>query len=173
MYFLGLEYSSAGNAVIALQMQIFFSFLYFNIWKKEKLDFQHILGIIIMLIAALILLFPKHEGFQIGDLFVVVAVMFPPIGNCFQQKARKKVGSETIMFLRSVISFPFILLLAWSFGSIDPFEKVMDSLPLLMINGFVILGFSKILWIEGIHRISVTKAVSLESVAPFFTLFFE
>ena len=32
------------------------------------------------------------------------------------------------------------------------------------------MGFSKILWIEGIHRIPVGKAVSLEAINPAFTL---
>jgi drug/metabolite transporter (DMT)-like permease len=33
-------------------------------------------------------------------------------------------------------------------------------------------GFVKMLWIEGIHRVSVVKANALTSTAPLFTLFF-
>jgi drug/metabolite transporter (DMT)-like permease len=34
------------------------------------------------------------------------------------------------------------------------------------------LGLSKLLWIEGIHRISVTKASALSSMSPLLTLLF-
>ncbi len=41
----------------------------------------------------------------------------------------------------------------------------------LLANGVLIFGVSKILWLEGISRISVTKALALGSLAPLFTLF--
>ena len=171
-YFWGLQYTTAGNAAIVGLMEIFFSFLYFNVWRKEYLDKKHILGIVFMFSSALILLMPKHEGFKWGDLIILVATMMPPIGNYFQQQARKKVSTETLMFLRDLISFPFIFLLAHFLIGLDPIEKVESSIIFLFINGFLLFGVSKIFWIEGIHRISVTKAISLNSVAPFFTLIF-
>ena len=43
---------------------------------------------------------------------------------------------------------------------------------LLLLNGVVIFGISKIFWVEGIHRMSVTKANALSSLNPFITLIF-
>ena len=34
------------------------------------------------------------------------------------------------------------------------------------------MGFSKVIWIESIHRIRISKTISLSSVSPSFTLFF-
>lgn len=34
------------------------------------------------------------------------------------------------------------------------------------------MGLSKILWLEGIHRISITKASAMMALIPVFTLFF-
>ena len=51
-------------------------------------------------------------------------------------------------------------------------EKVSSSLLFLVINGVLLLGVSKILWIEGIHRINVTKANALNSLGPLLTLLF-
>ena len=49
---------------------------------------------------------------------------------------------------------------------------VYHALPFLLISGIFLFGVSKILWIESIHRISVTKANALESIAPLFTIIF-
>ena len=46
------------------------------------------------------------------------------------------------------------------------------SLPYLIVNGILLLGLAKIFWIEGIHRISVTKATALSSITPLLTLLF-
>lgn len=50
--------------------------------------------------------------------------------------------------------------------------EIKEVMPILIINGIIQLGFSKILWMEGIHRISVTKATALGSIAPIITIFF-
>ena len=67
-----------------------------------------------MLIGAVIILFPKSGlSFHAGDWIILVASAFPPLGNYFQQKLRKEVSSETILFVRSCLSFPFFFLLAY------------------------------------------------------------
>ena len=49
---------------------------------------------------------------------------------------------------------------------------LMNSVLFLFISGTILLGLSKILWIEGIHRISVAKANALNALGPLSTLFF-
>jgi len=38
------------------------------------------------------------------------------------------------------------------------------------VNGVLLLGVSKILWLEGIKRISVVKAGALASISPLLTI---
>jgi drug/metabolite transporter (DMT)-like permease len=40
------------------------------------------------------------------------------------------------------------------------------------MSGIVIFGLSKVFWLEGIFRISVTKAISLSSISPVLTICF-
>ncbi|MBI2356020.1 MAG: DMT family transporter [Candidatus Doudnabacteria bacterium] len=47
-----------------------------------------------------------------------------------------------------------------------------QSWLVLLINGLIMLGLSKIFWLEAIHRISVVKANALSSMGPLATLFF-
>ena len=169
-YFVGLSKTSAGNASIVAQMEVFTSFLFFNIWKKEKISLNYILGGLLMVLGVFIVLYPKFSGVALGDLLVLCATFFAPVGNFFQKKARKEASSETVMFLRTLISAPIIFLIAFMLGIYGDANLIKISFPFLLLNGFLILGMSKMLWVEGIHRISVTKAIALSSIAPLATL---
>ncbi|MCK9272166.1 DMT family transporter [Candidatus Gracilibacteria bacterium] len=169
LFFFGLRYTTAGNASIIALSEIFFSFLFFNILKKKHLPVIHILGAIFTLSGAMIILAPNFTHFKLGDLLVLLAAMVAPIGNHFMLKAREKVSSENIMFIRSIISTPILFIIGYLLN-ISLKISNFNSLLFLVINGFLLLGLSKILWLESIKRISVVKAGSLSSISPFFTL---
>jgi drug/metabolite transporter (DMT)-like permease len=171
-YYLGLHYTSAGNASIIALTEIFFSYLIFNLWKKDPLPLLHIGGAGLMLVGALIVLYPNLHKFQLGDVLMLIAALFPSFGNFFARRARTKVSSETIMFVRSIISGAVILILAFIFHSTFSYPDLKDSFIFLFINGVFLLGLSKAMWIEGIARISVVKANALGSVGPLLTLLF-
>jgi len=169
-YFTGLETTSAGNAGIIALFEIFTSFLFFNLFKKEFISAEHLVGSILMICGAFIVFLPNLRAIRIGDFFILAATFFPPIGNYYQQKIRKIASSETIMFARSLITAPIIFLLAFLLHQHASVETIKLSLPYLLINGLLIFGLSKLFWIEAIHRISVTKGNALNSMTPFLTL---
>jgi len=172
LYFIGLKFTTAGNASIASLMELFFSFLVLGLWGKEKIYLKKVIGAVLMFIGALILLLPKASGINYGDLIIVSATIITPFGNYFMQRARKKVSSITIMFVRSFISSISLFFLALFFFPLPTFTDITSSLIFLIPNGIIFLGLSKILWIEGIHRIQITKANSLSTITPLFTIIF-
>ena len=172
LLFIGTSKTTAGNAGIVMQMEVFFSMFILGLWKKEKMVFKHKIGAVLMIIGASIILFPGHLNINQGDLIILIATAFPPIGNYFTQKARKKVGPNMIMFIRSVIAGLFILLFASIFETAPSYFALSNSVFLIFINGIFLFGLPKIFWIEAIHRIPITKAISLSSVSPAFTLIF-
>lgn len=172
LYFFGLQFTSAGNASIIIKTEIFFSYLFFNIWKKDHLPTLHIAGAVLMVIGAIIVLYPNLHVFQRGDLLILAAAFFPPFGNFFARRARAKVSSETIMFYRSLISAAVIFLLIFIFRNTFSYSDLKDSFMVLLIVGVFLLGLSKVMWIEGIMRISVVKANALGSISPMLTLLF-
>lgn len=172
LYYTALRYTSPGNASLVALTEIFFSFIFFNLWQKDHFSVWHILGSLLVISGAIIVLLPNFSEFRIGDTLILIASLVAPFGNFFQKAARKKVASEIVLFGRSIISTPFLFMVAVLFKekfSLIDFDK---SLIILLINGLFILGLSKILWIEGIHRISVMKSNALSSVSPLLTLFF-
>jgi drug/metabolite transporter (DMT)-like permease len=172
LIFLGYNYTTAGNGSIASLMEIFFAFFILGIMGKEKITTKRIIGAVLMCSGAILVLSPKASGIRLGDFIIVIATMFPALGNYFMQKARKQVSSITIMFIRSIVSSVFIFMFAMIFSEVPSRSQIISSLVYLVPSGFLFLGLSKIMWIEGIHRIPITKANSLSTITPLFTLIF-
>lgn len=171
LYFTGLTTTTAGNATLIAQFEIFTSFFFFHILHKEHISREHVIGSILMVLGAGIVLSRNFSSFNSGDLFIVLATFCAPIGNLFQQKVRKIASSETILFLRSVLTIPLAFLLAGALRQVATLSEVRSALLFLIINGAFIFGLSKLLWLEAIHRIPVTKALALNSMTPLLTLF--
>ena len=170
LYFIALETTTPGNVAIIVLFEVFTSFLFFRVFKGERFSFDYALGAILMVMGAIIVLGRDFSGMHLGDLLILIMCVFAPIGNFFQQKAREIASSETIMFLRSALSLPGIFLLTYFFGAHASARDVLAALPLLILNGILLLGFSKLFWLEAIHRISVTKGTALASISPLVTL---
>lgn len=170
LFFLALKYTTAGNASLIALMEIFFSYLFFHVFRKEEMDASHIFGGIFMILGAVMILFNKTSSFRAGDFIILFATMFPAVGNYYQQKLRKKVSSETVLFGRSMLTLPFLGILAFVFKENLSPVVISGNFWFLLLNGTIFLGISKIFWLEGIHRISVTKANIISSISPAFTL---
>ena len=169
-YYAGLEYTTPGNVAIIALFEVFTTFLFFNVLRGEHISAPHKIGATLMILGALIVLAPNFAGLNVGDILILVATFCTPAGNLFQQKARRIASSETVLFLRSGVSAIFFFPLAYAFGEQVSFADIKVAMPFLLINGFLLFGLSKILFLESIHRISVTKAIALGSAAPALTL---
>jgi len=170
--YIGLSYTTAGNMAVLIFLQVFFSFLYFNLFGREKFSKIHLSGAILMVFGALIILFPDKFIFNVGDLLILIAAAIAPIANLFQKRARKQVSSETILAFRSMAALPVLLLLAFLTEPIPSLPDLISALPYIAVSGLLLMGLSKIFWVESIHRISITKASAMAALTPVFTLFF-
>lgn len=172
LIFIGIEKTSASEAGIIMLMEIFFSLLLLHFLKKELLTKKVVCGAILMLAGAILVLYNGEFGVNPGNLIILLATMIAPMGNYYSQQARAKVSSSFIMFVRSLISGIFLLAMAFAFGKTSPMGEVNNALIYLVINGIFLLGLTKIFWIEAIHRIPITKAISFSAMAPVFTIVF-
>lgn len=172
LVFIGLKFTTAGNSALIGILEVFFSFIVLGMLKKEKITRLKIAGAFFMALGALFVLFPKASGINIGDFILIAAQAFAPLGNLAQQRARKKISSFTIMFLRSIISGTVLLALAFIFYPVPDAGQLQSASFYLFLNGIFFMGLSKIFWIEGINTIEITKANTINIVIPFFTLVF-
>jgi drug/metabolite transporter (DMT)-like permease len=172
LVFIGLKFTTAGNSALIGILEVFFSFIILGMLKKEKITRLKIGGAVLMALGAVFVLFPKTSGLNIGDFILILAQAFAPLGNLAQQNARKKISSFTIMFLRSIISGLALLVLAAIFYPLPTSGSLKSASIYLIINGILFMGLSKIFWIEGINKIEITKANTINIIIPFFTLIF-
>ncbi|OGG35140.1 hypothetical protein A2363_01420 [Candidatus Gottesmanbacteria bacterium RIFOXYB1_FULL_47_11] len=170
LYFFSVKFSTPGNISLLALTEAFFSFLLFHIWHKDYIPKEHIYGALFILLGAVIVLLPSVSSFRTGDIFILIAAAIAPLGNYFVQKARKLVNTETIMFVRGIVASLVIFLLSLLFHDASSFADIQQSILFLIVNGFLMLGLSTMLWIEGIHRIPVTKANAMSSLGSLVTL---
>lgn len=173
LLFIGLSYTTAGNAALILFLQVFFSFCYFNLFKGERMKPVHLAGVGLMSVGAILVLFPDEAGgFNRGDFLVLLAAMIAPAANRYQQRSRARVSAVTLLFVRNLTSLPVLFLIAWLFAPLPGRAEIAAGWWLLLLNGFFLMGLSKIYWIEGLHRLSITKVSAMTALSPLFTMIF-
>lgn len=170
LVFLGLQTTTAGNMAVILFLQVLFAYLYFHVLGRQPLSLFHSLGALLMMIGAILVLFPEDFKLNIGDGLVLAAAMVAPIANRFQQRARLHVDSLTLLGFRNLVAFPVLLGLAWWLEGLPDWSSIQSVWLPLLIVGVLILGLSKWLWVEALHRISITKTSALAAMTPLFTL---
>lgn len=172
VYFLGISYTTAGNTAILALSQIFFAFLFLNVFLRlEESTPAQYFGALLMVCGALIVLVPKGEvGFDTGALLIVLAMSFAPIGNLFAKRATQEVSPQFLMMFRSVVSGVFLLFVGLMFEQQTPSAVDVKVLTAVALNGVLLLGLSKVLWLEAIKRIPISKATSIGAIEPFLTL---
>jgi len=106
-----------------------------------------------------------------GDLIIIASTMSYPIGNFYSKKALHAVDPSIIIFVRFLLGGACILLIARLVEpSVDIAQVLVDHWGLLLFNGVVLLGVTKVLWYEAFKRIDISKAISLAMTFPIFSL---
>ena len=170
LYYLALQYTSPGNVSLLMLFQVLTSFLLFNVYRREPFSPAYKAGAVFMIVGAL--LARDWHNPNVGDLIALGATVAAPIGNYYQQQGRRLCSGEALLFLRSAFAALLLFSLAALIGALAPITTVAAALPYLLFNGIAGFVIAKLCWIEGIHRMSVTKAIALTALGPLFTLFF-
>ncbi len=172
LIFIGMRYTTAGNMAVIVFLQVLFSYLYFNVFGKEKMETIHLIGALIMGLGALIILFPENFAFNKGDWLILISAAAAPIVNLYQKRARAYCSAETILGFRTVVGFPFVALLAYLLEPAVSYENFMSALPYMFLIATGIYVAAKIMWIEALSRMSITKLSAMLALLPVMTLFF-
>ncbi len=172
LIFIGMRYTTAGNMAVIVFLQVLFSYLYFNVFGKEKMETIHLVGAVIMTVGALVILFPHDFAFNKGDWLILLSAAAAPIVNLYQKRARVYCSAETILGFRTVVGLPFVALLAYWLEPAVSYGNFISALPYMFLIATGIYVVSKIMWIEALNRISITKLSAMLALLPVMTLFF-
>ena len=172
LIFIGMRYTTAGNMAVIVFLQVLFSYLYFNVFGKEKMETIHLIGALVMGVGALVILFPENFVFNKGDWLILISAAAAPVVNLYQKRAREYCSAETILGFRTVVGFPFVALMAYLLEPAVSYENFMSALPYMFLIAVGIYVAAKIMWIEALNRLSITKLSAMLALMPAFTLIF-
>lgn len=172
LIFIGMRYTTAGNMAVIILLQLLFSYLYFNLFGKEQMHRLHLFGAFLMGAGALVILFPEDMSFNRGDLLILMAAAIAPVANLYQKRARNYCSTETILAFRTVVGLPVVAIMACQLEPTVSLEMLKQALPYILLIGTLVYVGSKILWIEALHRTSITKVSAMMGLMPVMTLIF-
>jgi drug/metabolite transporter (DMT)-like permease len=169
---MGLQYTSAGNMAVIISLQLFFSYLYFSLFGTEKMTIIHSFGAFLMGIGAIVILFPNEFTLNKGDGLIFLAAIIAPLVSKHQKQARVFVSAKTILAFRNILALPFVLAFAFYMEKIPTLSSVLEVSGFIVLNGLLIFVLSKLLFVEALNLIGITKLLALVSFMPIFTLIF-
>ncbi len=170
LIFWGSSLTSPGNVAIILRMENFFSIVLLGGIGFDKISRQEVLGGMLMIVGAMIVVFPGTFRLQTGDLLILMASVLPVFGNVCSKKARQFVSSSVIMFIRTLLAAPLFWGIVWYKGSFPEVLPPASVMLALFINGFIVMGLARLVWIEAIHLIPISTGNSIGSIGPLLTL---
>lgn len=175
LFFLGQKVV-AGSQGILLQAELFFSFLFFGvILGTEKITWNRLLGASTILCGVLLVLFRdiSWANFSIWELAFAMIMCLAPVGNYFQQKVTKQISSLQYLVFRSLLVVLVFFPLSFFWEELHwGLLQNPNNLFLIAINGFLVFAISRILWLETIKRIDVSKANSINAIVPALALLY-
>ncbi len=110
-------------------------------------------------------------SFQLGDFFLVGAIISAGLGYALGGKLSKELGGWQVICWALVISFPFIIIPAW----LEAPEDAIGSLPLNVLLSFLYLAlvsqlFGFFLWNKGLALGGIARVSQTQLFQPFVTL---
>lgn len=170
LLFSALALTSPSNVALILFLQVLFGYLFLGRRAEERLGKAPLWGALLMMIGAMIVLFPGQWQMRWGDLLVLGAAMLAPIANLYQKRARAQVSSQTILMVRSLVALPFVFGFAVWLEPQPSMEALSSQLWILLFVGVLVLVFAKVLWIEAIHLLPITTVSAMFAFTPLLTL---
>ena len=170
---IALSKTTSSNVAILANLEMLFTYLFFTVFLREKHPVAQFVGALIMLFGALLVIGSLDSlSFSSGEMFIIVATVIAPFGNFFQQKIVKQIPAYILLFWRSLIGGAAMCVLALLLEeNAFQMEGIGNALPFIIGAGVICLGFSKVLFLEAMKRLSVAKTVALCQAAPAITLF--
>lgn len=173
LLFVAGQKTSAGNMALLGQSEVLFTFLFFGLMGFEKMTTNKILGGLLILAGVILTLFYDIDRhFNIWDFVIILACIFAPIGNYFQQKAVRMVSSFAHICLRNLLIGSILIICGLLFEKTPEIIFSQKNIFLILANGLIAFSISKIFFMESIKRIDVSKALALDASYPAFTVFF-
>lgn len=170
LFFVGASKTSGLNTSVLLLSEIIFTVIFTHFYG-EKTCIYKVIGAGGVFLGALFILYNGKMSLNVGDALIIISTICYPIGNFYAKKVLYLVSSPTILLFRFTLAGIFLTTLSFLIEpSFNTKEIIIRNWPIILFNGFIILGVGKILWYAALKRLDISKAISLEMTFPLFSL---
>lgn len=170
LFFIGAKMTSGVNTSMLLLAEIIFTLIVTPLIGEKNTSYK-ILGAGGVFLGALFIMYNGTFSLNFGDILIILSTVTYPIGNFYAKKALNLVSPTMILLVRSLFGGLFLLGLALIFEKEITISNVLvNHWVLILFNGLVLLGLSKIIWYECLKRLDISKAISITMTYPLFSL---
>lgn len=171
LFFIGTQYTSGLNSSILMLSEIIFTLL-FTPFFGEKNTIEKYIGSICVLVGGIFVLYNgKIIQLNKGDILILLSTITFPIGNFYSKKALYLVSPTVVITIRYLLGGMCLLILSLlieSHSQLNYFS--VNNIIFYIVMGTILLTFCKVFFYEGMKRLDISKAISLEMTYPFFSI---
>jgi drug/metabolite transporter (DMT)-like permease len=161
LFFKGISLTSAVTAGFIHKTLFIYVGLMAAFFLKEKITKSMFLGFLSLIIGSFLFLNVKMHAFNVGDLYVFIAVLYWAIEIVISKKLLKKLSGTLVassrLFIGSIIILFYLLITqkAYLFSSID------SGIFLWMVIGGVLLAGYNFTFYNGLKQLKAVEATAI------------
>ena len=173
-FFFGVTLTSGINSSILLQIEPLYAIFIGYILLNEKITLKQIFFTFIIILGTLVVVYRVEFILNWGDLLVLLTPLCWQIAHFFSKRlmvAHKEITPMLIATARTLYGGIFLFILS-SIKGINQYDKlgVTNVLLILLFQGIVGFALHYSIWYEAIKRLNLSKATTLVSVYPTFSI---
>jgi len=161
LFFKGLSLTSAAQGSLIQKSMFILVSLLAVIFLKEKINKYFLFGGIAILLGNLFIL--KNFSFSpnVGDLYVLVAVIFWAAENVLSKYVLRDIKAEIVTWARMFFGAGFIFIYLLFIGQASSILRInMEQIGWVLVTAAFLFGYV-ITWYKGIARIPVSVATCI------------
>ncbi|MBR4591590.1 MAG: DMT family transporter, partial [Elusimicrobiaceae bacterium] len=171
---IALHYTTAGNAAILQQSELFYSLLIAAIFLGELPSKKQLAGSALIVAGVLIILLKEpYTPRWTGDLLIVGSTWMLQAGSALAKKLPKHIEYQLIGMARNLFALPaLVLLLVVMFFRQEPFtlKPTLTMFAVLGYTGIFKYGLAMVVWYKAIRALDLSKVTAIYLSYPVLSL---
>lgn len=167
-----LQNASSSLVAILCTLEVFSTFVFFNIFAGVKVTKKQIIGALTIMLASAFVVGENIMKHEMGtEYFAIIAAFFAPLGNFFQKKSVSIIHPATHLMWRSIIGGAALVIAAVVFESENTgLDTIMAVWPYLLAGGVFAMFLSKMLLLETFKLADVPFVIAIANTSPAATM---
>jgi len=174
LYFYGLNYSSAVNASLLLNMEVLFTIAIALVFLKERASRIEYFAIALLFFSAIAVTTNFNFSLSlggingvIGNVLIIASTLFWAIDNSLSKKLSIQNDTLKVASFKSLIGGILLLVAAALLGV--PFNNIKTfMIPYLILLGTFGVGLSVVFFLSALRRIGSMRTIAIYSTASIF-----